>query len=52
MNKYIPVAARLLLAQIFLIAAIIQIMGITSHPDGYMAYQMLLAQFGRCEGVR
>lgn len=46
MQKYIPVLGRLLLAQIFLVAIIIQLVIITSHPDGYAAYQMHLAQFG------
>lgn len=46
MQKYLPVIARLLLAQIFLLATVFQVMTITSHPDGYTAYQMYLGQFG------
>jgi putative oxidoreductase len=46
MQKYLPVLARLLLAQLFLLATVFQIMSITSHPDGYAAYQLYLAQFG------
>lgn len=46
MQKYTAVLARLLLAQLFLVATIIQVMLITSHPDGYAAYQMHLGQFG------
>lgn len=46
MDKVIAVAARVLLAQIFLIATIIQVMMITGHPDGYTAYQMYLGQYG------
>lgn len=46
MQKYLPVLARLLLAQIFLVATLIQVTMITSHPDGYTAYQIYLGQFG------
>jgi len=46
MQKYIPVLARLLLAQIFLLHMIIAIMGIINHPLGYEAYQANLAQYG------
>jgi len=46
MQKFIPVLARLLLAQIFLIATLLQIMTITNQPDGYAAYQSYLAHFG------
>lgn len=46
MQNYLPVVARLLLAQIFLLATVFQISTITSHPDGYTAYQMYLGQFG------
>lgn len=46
MQKYIPVLARLLLAQLFLVATIFQVIAITSHPDGYTAYQVYLGQFG------
>jgi putative oxidoreductase len=46
MDKIVAVAARLLLAQLFLIATIIQVMMITGHPDGYTAYQVYLGQYG------
>lgn len=46
MQKYLPVIARLLLAQLFLLATVFQVSTITSHPDGYTAYQMYLGQFG------
>jgi putative oxidoreductase len=46
MDKVTAVVARVLLAQIFLIATLIQINMITGHPDGYAAYQMYLGQFG------
>ena len=43
MNKYIEVFARILLAQIFLIAVLITLSQITSNPDGYQAYIAYLA---------
>lgn len=46
MQRYLPVAARLLLAQLYLIATIIQVMVITNQPEGYTAYQVYLGQFG------
>ena len=46
MQKFIPLLARLLLAQLFLVAMIIQLGIIVSHPDGYTAYQVYLGQFG------
>jgi putative oxidoreductase len=46
MQKFIPVLARLLLVQIFLLATVFQLEAITSHPDGYTAYQVYLGQFG------
>ncbi len=45
MQKFIPVIARMLLAQLFLLATVFQVMAITSHPDGYTAYQMMLGQY-------
>ena len=46
MDKLIAVASRLLLAQIFLVATVIQVSMITGHPDGYTAYQVYLGQYG------
>jgi len=46
MQKFIPVIARILLAQIFLVATAFQLIAITSHPDGYTAYQVMLGQYG------
>ena len=46
MNKYIEVFARILLAQIFLIAVLITLSQITSNPDGYQAYTAYLAAHG------
>lgn len=38
--------ARILLAQIFVVAILITISQITSHPDGYMAYSKYLGGYG------
>jgi len=46
MNKYLAVAARLLLAQIFLVSIIIQLSIIMNHPTGYDEYQIYLGQYG------
>lgn len=46
MEKITLVAARLLLAQIFLVAIIIQLSIIMKTPDGYEHYQIYLGQFG------
>lgn len=46
MEKYIGVLARILLAQIFLVAIIIQIMIIMNNPTGYQDFQIYLGQFG------
>lgn len=46
MNKYIPVAARLLLAQIFVVATVIQLMLFTSNPEGYEGFRMYLGAHG------
>lgn len=45
MEKITLVAARLLLAQIFLVAIIIQLSIILKTPDGYEHYQIYLGQF-------
>ncbi len=46
MNKYLPVLARILLAQIFVIAVLITLSQITSNPDGYQAYTAYLGAHG------
>lgn len=46
MQKYIAVLARLLLAQIFLVAIVIQLMIITKNPTGYDEFLAYLAHFG------
>ena len=46
MHKVLSLLARLLLAQIFLVSIIIQLMMIVQHPNGYAAYQGYLAHFG------
>lgn len=46
MNKYLPVLARILLAQIFVIAVLITLSQITGNPDGYQAYTAYLAAHG------
>jgi putative oxidoreductase len=45
-EKITLIAARLLLAQIFLVAIVIQLSIILKTPDGYLHYQMYLGQFG------
>jgi len=46
MNKYMEVFARILLAQIFLIAVFITLSQITGNPEGYQAYTAYLAAHG------
>jgi putative oxidoreductase len=46
MNKYMEVFARILLAQIFLIAVFITLSQITGNPEGYQAYTVYLAAHG------
>ncbi len=46
MQKYLAVAARVLLSQIFLVQVVALIIGFTSHPDGYQQYQAQLGSFG------
>jgi putative oxidoreductase len=46
MDKYLGVLARILLAQIFLVAIIIQIMIIMKNPTGYQDFQIYLGQHG------
>lgn len=46
MQKFVPVLARLMLAQIFLVAIVIQLALIINHPGGYAQYQAYLGHFG------
>lgn len=46
MQKFIPVAARLLLSQIFLVAIVIQLTIIMKNPTGYDDYRIYLGQHG------
>lgn len=46
MNKYLGTLGRVLLAQLFLIATIIQVSQMMNMPDGYAAYQVFLGQHG------
>lgn len=46
MQKFIPVLARLLLAQIFLIAIVIQLTIIMNNPSGYDDFRIYLGQHG------
>lgn len=46
MKKFLGFLGRILLAQIFLLAILIQLYMILQHPEGYQSYQLYLAQFG------
>ncbi len=46
MKNYMEVLARILLAQIFVVAVVITISQITSHPQGYDAYTALFGNYG------
>jgi putative oxidoreductase len=46
MPHYLTALARILLAQIFLVAILITISQITSNPDGYAAYTAYLGAHG------
>ena len=46
MQKYLATAARVLLAQIFLLQVIALIVGFTSNPTGYQEYQAGLGSLG------
>lgn len=46
MKNYIEVFARILLAQIFVVAAVVTISQITSHPDGYESYAAYFGAHG------
>jgi putative oxidoreductase len=46
MKNYIEVFARILLAQIFVVAAFVTISQITGHPDGYDAYTAYFGAHG------
>lgn len=46
MQKFVPVIARLLLAQLFLVAIIIQLTIIMKDPAGYENFRIYLGQHG------
>ena len=46
MKNYIPVLARVLLAQIFLLQIIMLILGFFNNPEGYQQYQSGLGSLG------
>lgn len=46
MNKFIPVAARVLLAQIFLIVGVNKVVFSMQHPDFYQQFLAQLGSFG------
>lgn len=46
MQKYQSAIARILLALVFLGAVILRLLAITSHPNGYIDYQVTLGQLG------
>lgn len=46
MQKYQTAVARILLALVFLGAVILRLLAITSHPNGYIDYQVTLGQLG------
>ena len=46
MNKFLPVIARVFIAQIFLVSILISLNGILNTPDGYIAYQNGLMSHG------
>lgn len=46
MNKYIPVAARLLLAQIFLISGVFKVILASRNPDFYTQFGVYLGAHG------
>lgn len=46
MKNYIPVLARVLLAQIFLLQIIMLILGFFNNPEGYQQYQAGLGSLG------
>jgi len=46
MNNYLSLAARVLLAAVFLGLVFIRLTAILASPNGYMEYQVFLGQFG------
>jgi putative oxidoreductase len=46
MNKYVPVAARMLMAQIFLISGIFKVMLASKNPDFYAQFGAYLGAHG------
>ena len=46
MNNYLSLAARVLLAAVFLGLVFIRLTAILASPNGYIEYQVFLGQFG------
>lgn len=46
MNKFLGVAGRVLLAQLFLVQVVILVYGFLNNPNGYQDYQVGLGQHG------
>ena len=46
MNKYLSLAARVLLATVFLGLVFLRLATILASPNGYIEYQVFLGQFG------
>ncbi len=46
MNNYLSLAARVLLATVFLGLVFIRLSAILASPNGYIEYQVFLGQFG------
>jgi putative oxidoreductase len=46
MNKYVPVAARLLVAQLFVATTLIQLSIFFNDPNGYENFRIFLGQHG------
>ncbi len=46
MQKYQTIAARILLALVFLGLVLLRLSAIMTSPDGYLQYQVTLGQFG------
>ncbi len=46
MNNFLSLAARVLLAMVFLGLVFLRLAAILASPNGYLEYQVLLGQFG------
>ena len=46
MNNFLSLAARVLLAMVFLGLVFLRVSAILASPNGYVEYQVLLGQFG------